>query len=111
MNRIIKIGVATFAALTFYYCFTIGYNWTSNWKWKIQFYIEEGDIRMGTIENQLLSNYIVTTNMSMDQFSYNLFAPKINDEYIAANGLKVVVVESSYYPTSELCVIRFKAKR
>ena len=37
--KIIKIGVAIFATLTFYYCFTIGYSWTSNWEWKIQSYI------------------------------------------------------------------------
>lgn len=66
---------------------------------------------MKSIQEQLLSNGIATTEMTMDQLAYNVFAPKQGYEYTTEDGFKVVVVESSYYPSSELCIIRFKLNK
>lgn len=65
---------------------------------------------MKSIKEQLLSNGTATTEMTMDRLAYDIFAPKQGYEYTAENGLIVVVVESTYYPGSELCIVRFKLK-
>lgn len=65
---------------------------------------------MKSIKEQLLSNGTATTEMTMDQLAYDIFAPKQGYEYTTENGLIVVVVESTYYPSSELCIVRFKLK-
>lgn len=66
---------------------------------------------MKSIQEQLLSNGTATTEMTMDQLAYNVFAPKQGYEYTTEDGFKVVVVESSYYHSSELCIIRFKVNK
>lgn len=65
---------------------------------------------MKSIKEQLLSNGTATTEMTMDQLAYDIFAPKQGYEYTTENGLTVVVVESTYYHSSELCIVRFKLK-
>lgn len=65
---------------------------------------------MKSIKDQLLSNGTATTEMTMNRLAYNIFAPKQGYEYTTENGITVVVVESTYYPSSELCIVRFKLK-
>lgn len=65
---------------------------------------------MKSIKEQLLSNGTATTEMTMNRLAYNIFTPKQGYEYTTENGITVVVVESTYYPSSELCIVRFKLK-
>lgn len=65
---------------------------------------------MKSIKEQLLSNGTATTEMTMDKLAYDIFAPKQGYEYTLCSLYTVVVVESTYYQDSNLCIVRFKLK-
>lgn len=60
------------------------------------------------IEEQLKSNNTVTNELSMDEFAYYTYAPKVGDKYITPNGTQVVAIESKYYHSANLCILRFR---
>lgn len=60
------------------------------------------------IEEQLKLNNTATDELHMGEFAYYTYAPKVGDKYTTPSGTRVVTIESEYYHSANLCILRFR---